>query len=86
MNQKGEKEDGQMPNENALDTLGGALCYAIDTVFDALIRTHWKGHNSLVGFAMDHGCHEIDGNCGSHGLDMEEDLNIVHSYQIYPAE
>ena len=33
-----------------------------------------------LGFAMDHGCHEIDGECGSHGLDMPEDLNIVHSY------
>lgn len=60
-----------------------AAAYAM---FDALIRTHWKSHNTLVGFAMDHGCHEIDGNCGSHGLDMEEDLNIVHSYQIYPAK
>ena len=53
--------------------------------FDTLIQTHWKQHNSLVGFAMDHGCHEIDGGCGSHGLDMEEDLNIVHLYQAYPA-
>lgn len=40
----------------------------------------WKDHNTLYGFAMDHGCHEIDGGCGSHGLDMEEDLNIVHLY------
>ena len=54
-------------------------------IFDHLIRTHWQHHNTLVGFAMDHGCHEIDGGCGSHGLDMEEDLNIVHRYQIYPA-
>jgi predicted AlkP superfamily pyrophosphatase or phosphodiesterase len=46
-----------------------------------LIEKHWKSHNTLVGFAMDHGCHEIDGNCGSHGLDMEEDLNIVHLYR-----
>lgn len=52
--------------------------------FDALIREHWKKHNTLVGFAMDHGCHEIDGHCGSHGLDMEEDLNIIHSYAAYP--
>lgn len=58
-----------------------AAAYA---TFDVLIRRHWKDHNTLMGFAMDHGCHEIDGNCGSHGLDMEEDLNIVHSYQIYP--
>jgi len=55
-------------------------------MFDALIRTNWKQHNTLVGFAMDHGCHEIDGGCGSHGLDMEEDLNIVHLYQAYPAQ
>ncbi len=49
-----------------------------------LVERNWTSHNSLVGFAMDHGCHEIDGNCGSHGLDMEEDLNIVHLYKGYP--
>lgn len=49
-----------------------------------LIKTHWKHHNTLVGFAMDHGCHEIDGGCGSHGLDMPEDINIVHLYKGYP--
>ena len=54
-------------------------------MFSALISEHWKAHNTLVGFAMDHGCHEIDGDCGSHGLDMPEDLNIVHLYQAYPA-
>lgn len=53
---------------------------------DAMIQTHWKKHNTLLGFAMDHGCHEIDGSCGSHGLDMEEDLHILHSYKIIPAE
>lgn len=52
-------------------------------IFDALIKEHWKNHNTLVGFAMDHGCHEIDGYCGSHGLDMEEDLNITHLYKLY---
>ena len=46
------------------------------------IAEHWKSHNTLLGFAMDHGCHEIDGNCGSHGLDMEEDINIVHLYKV----
>ena len=48
-----------------------------------LVQRNWKHHNTLVGFAMDHGCHEIDGGCGSHGLDMEEDLNIVHLYKGY---
>ena len=51
-------------------------------MFDALIREHWSKHNVLMGFAMDHGCHEIDGGCGSHGLDMPEDLNILHLYGV----
>ena len=50
--------------------------------FVELIEENWKHHSRLVGFAMDHGCHEIDGGCGSHGLDMEEDLNITHLYKI----
>ena len=49
-----------------------------------VIKEHWQHHNTLVGFAMDHGCHEIDGGCGSHGLDMPEDLNITHLYKGYP--
>ena len=52
-------------------------------MFSALIEKHWQNHNTLLGFAMDHGCHEIDGENGSHGLDMEEDLNIVHLYKGY---
>ena len=55
-------------------------------MFAEMIKTHWKKHNTLMGFAMDHGCHEIDGECGSHGLDMPEDLNIVHLYKAYNAE
>ena len=53
-------------------------------MFSEMIAEHWKGHNTLIGFAMDHGCHEIDGDCGSHGLDMDEDLNITHFYKILP--
>ena len=55
-------------------------------MFYELIEEKWKRHNRLVGFAMDHGCHEIDGNCGSHGLDMEEDLNITHLYKVSKGE
>ncbi len=51
-----------------------------------LIENNWKYHNTLVGFAMDHGCHEIDGGCGSHGLDMTEDINITHLYKGYLRE
>jgi predicted AlkP superfamily pyrophosphatase or phosphodiesterase len=53
-------------------------------MYTKLIEKYWKGHDTLVGFAMDHGCHEIDGGCGAHGLDMEEDLNIRHYYKVYP--
>ena len=50
--------------------------------FSDKISKHWQQHKTLIGFAMDHGCHEIDGGCGSHGLAMEEDLNIVHLYKV----
>ena len=55
-------------------------------ILSNLIGTHWKHHNTLLGFAMDHGCHEIDGGCGSHGLYMPEDINIVHLYKGYQRE
>ncbi len=54
--------------------------------FCEMIQTHWKNHNTLVGFAMDHGCHDIDGDVGSHGLDMDEDINILHLYKGYSRE
>ncbi len=52
-------------------------------MFSEIIKKYWGKHNTLVGFAMDHGCHEIDGGCGSHGLETEEDLNITHFYKAY---
>ena len=52
-------------------------------MFDSLIKRHWKDHNTLLGFCMDHGCHDIDGNCGSHGLSMPEDLEILHFYKAF---
>ena len=51
-----------------------------------LISSCWADHDTLMGFAMDHGCHEIDGGCGSHGLDMPEDLEITHLYQAIPRK
>ena len=54
--------------------------------FLKLAKESSKDKNTLVGFAMDHGCHEIDGNCGSHGLDMEEDLYIVHLYTLFKSK
>ena len=49
----------------------------------AIARKVWTDIPSVVAFLPDHGCHEIDGQLGSHGLEMEEDMNIVHFYQFY---
>lgn len=57
----------------------------IFAVFKHAIMEHWN-HDTLLGFAMDHGCHEIEGDNGSHGLDMPEDLNIVHLYSSIKRE
>ena len=66
--------------EEALDQLShNASAFAS---FLKLIEEHWKDHRTLIGFAMDHGCHEIDGGCGSHGLDMDEDMLITHLYKV----
>lgn len=46
------------------------------------IECKWKNHNVFFAFCPDHGCHEIDEGCGSHGLDMEEDMNVIHFYGI----
>ena len=48
---------------------------------EAAARRGWAGKKALIGFAPDHGCHEIDGNLGSHGLDMPEDMNVIHFYK-----
>lgn len=54
---------------------------AFSTLANA-VKENWKTHKTLIGFAPDHGCHEIDGGCGSHGLYMPEDMNIVHFYGL----
>jgi predicted AlkP superfamily pyrophosphatase or phosphodiesterase len=48
----------------------------------SVIRECWGNHDTLLGFAMDHGCHEIIDGCGDHGFDLDDDLNIVHRYKI----
>ena len=55
-------------------------CKMVDTV-----KEKWKNHNVFYGFMPDHGCHEIDGDCGGHGFDMEEDMNVIHFYGIKTA-
>ena len=64
--------------------------YSFATLSD-LVRRHWTNHDTLVGFAMDHGCHDCDPFIknnklyfGSHGKDLDADRFIRHRYQIYP--
>ena len=67
--------------------------YQTYCMFDSLIRTHWAHHDTLMGFAMDHGCHAIEPtvnskgtiSLGSHGQNTPEDRNIMHLYKIHPA-
>ena len=49
-----------------------------------MIQSNRRHHNTLIGLATDHGCHEIDGGRGSHGFNMIEDINIVQLYKGYP--
>ncbi len=65
-----EALDALRHNVRAFDMLAGA------------VRAYWQSHRTLIAFAPDHGCHEIDGDCGSHGLYMPEDMNIVHFYGL----
>lgn len=49
--------------------------------FDEMITEHWGHHRTLMGFAMDHGCHLTANGDGDHGLDIPEDRNITHFYK-----
>ena len=59
-----------------------------------LVKQYWQSHNTLMGFAMDHGCHDVepfiakkDGQMryATHGQDIPEDMNILHRYMIHKA-
>lgn len=71
-------------SEQAIEALRANVKAFCD--FRTLIDDAWGAHDALIGFAMDHGCHDIDGGCGSHGLDMDEDIDIVHLYLARPAK
>lgn len=77
-----------------LDALTEIKCNArAFHTFAYMIEKNWKHHNTLLGFAMDHGSHEIppleksNGTIylGTHGDEIPEDLNVIHRYRIFPA-
>lgn len=78
-----------------LDTLAELRCNTrAFNMVRHLIENNWQHHTTLLGFAMDHGCHETEPTelpsgkirCGTHGDNIPEDMNIVHHYKIYPAK
>lgn len=44
----------------------------------------WQQHDRLIVFAPDHGAHiDTESGKGSHGLDIPEDMELIHYYGIY---
>lgn len=41
-----------------------------------------RGHRTLIGYATDHGVHTNEHGRGAHGLDISQDINIEHFYDI----
>ena len=58
-----------------------ANCRTFRQIHDTL-RKFCPHERIALAFAPDHGCHAIDGGCGSHGLDMEEDMNVFHFWKF----
>lgn len=90
--------DAQMHNYGPESIEALAELKVNDRLFSVIydmISTHWKHHDTLLGFAMDHGSHKIDEAngyprydekdiVGAHGFNLAEDLNIVHLYKGIP--
>ncbi len=55
--------------------------------FDMLanaVKQHWKKHDTMICWATDHGIHQLENGHGWHGDNIEEDMNVMHFYGVYP--
>lgn len=50
-------------------------------IHDSIVK-HWTGHNTVMAFAPDHGCHKKLFGRGDHGKNTPEDMNIKHFYSF----
>lgn len=50
------------------------------------IKNNWQSHNTLLGYAPDHGTHREWYLLGQHGKNIPEDMNIIHFYGIIPQK
>lgn len=46
----------------------------------------WSQYNSLVCFVTDHGIHTDENSRGTHGSNLEEDLNVMHFFGAFPKK
>lgn len=44
----------------------------------------WRNYDALVCWATDHGIHTGENGHGTHGCDVEEDLNVMHFFGAVP--
>ncbi len=56
---------------------------AYERIYEAAKAVSDKnGHRTLIGYATDHGVHTNESGRGAHGLDIPEDIEIRHFYDI----
>lgn len=46
------------------------------------VKANWKNHDSLIGYAPDHGTHREWYLLGQHGKNIPSDMNITHFYGV----
>lgn len=46
----------------------------------------WKGHDTLLSFAPDHGLHLTVEGVGNHFADIPEDMNMIHFWAVQPKD
>ena len=50
------------------------------------VEEHWSTHDTLVCMASDHGTHVNWEGYGDHGEWIENDINVIHYYGVYPKK
>lgn len=50
------------------------------------VKEKWTSHDTLICCATDHGIHTNEEGFGDHGDYIEDDINVVHFYGVYPKK
>lgn len=50
------------------------------------VQKEWAHHNTLVCWATDHGIHTNSEGFGTHGDDIDDDLNVLHFFGMQAAK